>query len=112
MDALGHHITEGVNGQGCVVRDDGLGYSLLVATPQRPADQVLALARGKITQSKDAAANPQPVAALDVIVLLAVGVPGPPGLGRRKVAALSDCGLVESVRIFPRISLYLQKPYI
>ena len=63
VDARGHHVAESVNDQSGVVRDDSLGHSLLIATPQRPADQILALARGEIAQPEEAVAYPQPVAA-------------------------------------------------
>jgi hypothetical protein len=52
-----------------------------------------------------------PVAPLDVKVLLAVGVPGLPRLGGRKVAALGVGDLVEGLRVLLWVSFHLQKPY-
>ena len=70
------------------------------------------LCPGELSQAKEAAVDPEPVAPLDVEVLLAVGVPGLPGLGSRKVAALGVGDLVECLCILLWISFHLQKPYI
>ena len=92
--------------------DNRLRRAFLIAAPQRPADEVLALARGKVAQPEEAVVNLEPVAARDVEMLLALGVSGLSGLGRREIAALGGCDLVELACILLWVPLHQQKPYI
>ena len=49
--------------------NDRLRNAFLVSAPEGPADQVLALAGGKVAQAVDAAIDPLPVASGAMIVL-------------------------------------------
>lgn len=62
-------------------------------------------------QAEDASIDSEPVAPLDVKMLLAIGIPGLQCLASRKISPLSGGNLVESSCILQRVSFHLQNPY-
>jgi hypothetical protein len=112
MDFARHHITELMNRQCRVMRNNGLGFTFLIATPQIPPYEVLAFSRRKVTQAKDAPPDALPTPSGDVVVLLAVGIASLKGLGSREIPTLRRRNLIQHPRVFLRMFLHLQIPYI
>jgi hypothetical protein len=107
-----HDIAQLVDGESCVVRDNGLRQTSLIAAPQRPADQILSLSRGIVAQAIKTTVDLEPVAPPDVKVLLAVGIPGLKRLACREVPSLGRGNLIKPSGILQWVSFHLQNPYI
>lgn len=88
VDARRQNIAQRVERQRRFVRGHDLRLALLRAAPQGQANQVFVRVRGEVPQPEDSALHPHPGAARHVEVLLAVSVPGLPGLRSGEIATL------------------------
>ena len=112
MDAFWHDVAQVMDCERCLVGNGRLRNTFLVSTPEGPTDQVLALARRKVAQAKDAAVDQKPVSPATVEMLLPVCITCCSGLGSGKVSALRSCDVVECLSVRLRISSHSQTPYI
>ena len=112
MNTFWHDIAQLVDGKRCLVRNDCLGNTPLVATPQGPADQVLAFAGREVSEAKDTTVDGEPVASATMVMLLPVCVACLSGLGCAEVSALGSCDAVKRLGILLRIPPCLQTPYM
>lgn len=83
MHARGLELSDAVNRERALVRDDGSA-----PRPERPADQVVVYVGYPLREAEEAAVDAQPVAGANVVGLRRVGVADLLGLGRGEVAAL------------------------
>ncbi|MBC8492906.1 MAG: hypothetical protein H8D43_03895 [Chloroflexi bacterium] len=106
MDLSRHQITQFMNGKGCMVGHDSLGFALAIVTPKRQVDEVFTYAGRIIAQPKDAMVYSDPVTASNVEMLLAVGLTNLECLGSGKVPPLIRGNLEEFASILLWISTH------
>lgn len=84
VHAGGIELTEVVHAEGSLVRHDRTSLA-----PEIPADEIVMRANRPVGHSEDASVDPQPVAVVDVELLLRVGVADVERLSRGEVSGLT-----------------------
>lgn len=105
MDLRRHDVSDPVEGERRLVRENYLRLALAVVAPEGPTDQFLVRRVWEIAKPIDAAVDEVPVAAVLVVELKAIVIASMKGLLRSEVAPLAFGDLKESLFTFLAIHI-------